>query len=127
MSHHHEPNWQDVAWNHHAAAEAMGALRRAADELDRTLAEEARPAQEALGEWRGASRSSFERRRAALRDELSALAAACRQAVEQVRRADADAAAEQRRREWEREEWRREEERREREREEQRRRRPNAA
>lgn len=112
MAWHDEPNWEDVRWDYGASDEAAAALRRAASELDSTLADEAYMATEAGADWRGASRDQFEQRRHTLRGELSDLAGACRTAAELVVRASAQAAEEQRRREAERAAWEREEERR---------------
>lgn len=111
MRHHDEPNWEDVRWDHGAADEAAGALGRAAATLDMALADEARLGRPATEQWRGGTRAEFDRRRNALRTELADLAAACRDAAEQVRRASTRAAEEQRRREREREEWERSRER----------------
>lgn len=112
MSHHDEPNWEDVRWDHRVSDEAAGALRRAAAVIEQALDEEGHYARDAAGEWRGASQAEFERRRGRLVDELRVLAAACRGAAERVRRAAVWAAEEQHRRERAREEWEREEERR---------------
>lgn len=106
------PRWEDVIWDHRAAGEAQGALRRAAAEIERALADEQRQAVEAAIEWRGDSRAEFERRSTRLRGELSALVAACLGVAEDVSRASARAAEEQHERERAREEWEREQRRR---------------
>jgi uncharacterized protein YukE len=112
MSHHDEPNWEDVRWDHRASDEATAALGRAAAEIEQLLAEEAHRAAYELPEWQGAAFESFRQRRTALREELHDLAAACRAAAEEVRRAAARAREEQARREREREAWEEEQRRR---------------
>lgn len=112
MSHHNEPNWEDVRWDHQASNEAATALERGAAEIDQLLAEEAQRAARELPEWLGAANARFAERRAALREELHDIAAACRAAAAQVRQAAARAREEQARREREREEWEEEQRRR---------------
>jgi hypothetical protein len=112
MPHDSPPNWRNVAWDHRASDEAIAALRRAAGEIERALDEDARRAQGATAEWRGQTRADFDQRRGRLRDDMIALAADCRAAAEQVYRAAADAADEQRRREEAREAWERDQRRR---------------
>jgi uncharacterized protein YukE len=105
MSHHDEPNWEDVRWDHHVSDEAATALGRAAAEIEQLLAEEAQRAAKELPEWQGAAYERFRERRLILRDELHEIAAACRAATGEVRRAAARAREEQARREREREAW----------------------
>lgn len=102
------PNWHDVRWNHRAAREAVEALRRAADELDRTTDERLLAAQHARAEWRGAHRETFDGGLQRLVADARDLAHAYREAAERIIQASQWACDEQRRRERERERWRRE-------------------
>lgn len=124
------PNWQNVRWDHAAAAAAIVALNRAAAEVDRLAGERAGAALVVLGEWRGGHREDFneqlQRAAAADRD----LAADLRRAAGELARLGQQARTEQARRERERDEWRREcerEDRRAREEEARKRRASNAA
>lgn len=96
--------WEDVRWDHGAAAEATAALHRAADEIDRTLAEVSQTSREAATDWSGVYRGRFDTERTRLHIELSAIAEACRRAATAVQRASARAQEEQARRIREREE-----------------------
>ncbi len=96
--------WHDVRWDHRAAAEAAAALRRTADELDRSLAETAQVRREASGDWRGVYYEFFDAWRSRLHAELNELAATCRRAALAIDQASARAREEQARRVREREE-----------------------
>jgi|YNPBryantNP2012_1023418.scaffolds.fasta_scaffold00636_1 uncharacterized protein YukE len=96
--------WQDVRWDHGAAAEAVAALQRAAGEIDRSLAEIGQTSREAATDWLGPHRQHFDSWRGRVQTELSSIAAACRQAAAAVQQASARAQEEQARREREREE-----------------------
>lgn len=104
MSRWNQSIWQDVRWDHRAAAEAAAALRRAADELDRSLAEAGYARREASDEWRGVHHQFFVVWRSRLLTELNELAAACRRAAHAIDQASARAREEQARRIREREE-----------------------
>lgn len=107
--------WQDVRWDHGAAAEAVAALQRAAGEIDRSLAEIGQTSREAATDWLGPHREHFDSWRGRVHTELSSIAAACRRAAAAVQQASARAHEEQARRLREREEhYRREREERER-------------
>lgn len=116
MSRHDRPNFTDVRWDHGAAEASIGALRRAADEIERSLAEGAAVALTATSLWLGPHRHSFDLRRRALDLEARELAADCRAAAGKIAAADRRAREEQARREREREVWRQRERERERQR-----------
>ncbi|NWF79927.1 MAG: hypothetical protein HXY37_07745 [Chloroflexi bacterium] len=104
MSRWNQSIWHDVRWDHPAAAEAAAALRRTADEIDRSLAEAGQARHEASSDWRGVYREFFDVWRTRLHAELNELAAACRRAAQAVDQASARAREEQARRVREREE-----------------------
>jgi hypothetical protein len=117
MPRHDDVIERDVRWDHGAAAAAIAALRRAADELEGVSADCGRAARVATAHWLGQHRLGFALRRRALDAEGQELAAECRAAAGAVATADRRAREEQARRERVREERAREErERRERER-----------
>lgn len=109
MSPHDRPDYTDVHWDHGVAAQAIGALRHAADELERAVADSTRVADAATMLWLGAHRVAFDLRRRALDGEAARLAADCRAAAGSIAAADQRARAEQARRERERAEWERRE------------------
>jgi uncharacterized protein YukE len=104
------PNWENVRWDHAAADAAIGALRRAADELDRAAGERARAAVEAVALWNGAHRRTFDQRLAEWLVAARALAAELREAAAAIGRTGQLARDEQARRERERQRWERERE-----------------
>lgn len=109
MPAHDRPDYSDVRWDHGAAAAAIAALRRAADEIERASADCALVAGEAAALWMGGHRATFDLRRRALGGEASRLAADCRAAAGGIAAADRRARDEQARRERERAEWERRE------------------
>ncbi len=111
-----EPNYEDVRWDHGAAADVIGALQRTAAEVEQVVAEGEQAAHVAMLLWQGLHFSDFVTRRGALSTEGRNLAADCRAAAAAVAAADERARAEQARRVRAREE-REREEREERERE----------
>jgi hypothetical protein len=103
-----QPNWQNVRWDYDAADQAVAALRRAAEELERTADERQRAAQRATTEWRGTHRATFD---AYLREALNrarALATEYRDAARRIALASQRAHEEQRRRVAQRERWQQE-------------------
>lgn len=102
------PNWENVRWDHAAAEAAGGALRRAADEVDRAAGERARAAFAAVALWHGGHRREFDQRLAAWLVAARALAAELREAAAAIGRASQLAREEQVRRERDRERWERE-------------------
>jgi hypothetical protein len=116
MSRWDEPNYEDVRWDHGAAAEVIGALRRTAAEVEQAVAEGEHLASAALKLWLGSHAIEFALRRGTLSTQGRDLAADCRAAAAAVAAADERARAEQARREREREEWERRERARDRER-----------
>lgn len=114
-----EPNWEDVRWDHVAAADAAAALERAALTLEHEAGQQRAAAARDAAEWRGEHRRTFDERLQRLLSAAAELAERCRGLSGRVRGLDAQARAEQARREREREDWERErEEERERERRE---------
>lgn len=105
MSPHNRPDYSDVRWDHGAAAAAIAALRRAADEIERASADSALVAASAANLWLGRHRAAFDLRRRGLDGEAARLAADCRAAASGIAAADRRARAEQARRERERDEW----------------------
>lgn len=104
MSRSNQSIWHDVRWDHPAAAEAAAALRRTADELDRSIAEAGQARHEASSDWNGVYYEFFVVWRNRLLTELNNLAAACRRAALAIDQASARAREEQARRVREREE-----------------------
>lgn len=100
-----QPNWEDVRFDHAAAAEAADACRRAATTADAAGEGISAAAPSALQDWSGGLSDDFRRETPELgrelgdrREELNALA-------EQIAAAGAEARAEQLRRERARERW----------------------
>ncbi len=104
------PNMTDVCWDHGAAAAAIAALNRAADEIEQVGSESAQAVYAASTNWAGYYRIMFDLQRGALDRDGCQLAADCRAAAHAVARADQRAREEQARRVREREEWAREQE-----------------
>jgi hypothetical protein len=109
MSRWDRPNYEDVRWDHGAAAAATAALRHAATELEQAASDGERLAGAATRFWMGGHALTFAMRRRLLSTEARDLAADCRAAAAAVGAADERARAEQARREREREEWERRE------------------
>ena len=105
-----QPNWENVRWDWGAADEASGALRRAADKLDASVAERTSVAREAQAEWRGGYRDKFDVDLDHMVRRARDLANQYRQAAGRIASASRRAYEEQRHREHERERWHREEE-----------------
>lgn len=102
------PNWQDVRWNHDAANRAIAALRRIAEELERTAQERMAAARLASGDFRGPHADTFEAHVAEVHGRAHALAAYYREAAGRIAQASERARAEQLRRVQQRDRWRRE-------------------
>ena len=105
-----QPNWNNVHWDWGAADEAVNALRRAADLLDRSVQERLSVAREAQQEWRGRYRDQFDEELARIVARARDLAAQFREAAGRIAAASQRAYEEQRHREAERDRWRREKE-----------------
>lgn len=95
--------WEDVRWNHQAADEAINALLRAAEELERTIAERSAAVRRVRAEFRGPHRDRFDVTFEQMQRRAAELARAYRDAAHRIRQASEWARAEQRRRERERE------------------------
>jgi len=92
----------NVVWNWGAANDAMSALRRAADLLDRTADERQYKAREATAEWRGAHRDRFDDELRRILQRARDLAAEYRNTANRIAQASQHARDEQNRREEER-------------------------
>lgn len=106
-----EPNWEDVRWDHAAAADAAAALERTALTLEHQAGQQRAAADRDAAEWRGEHRRTFDERLQRLLALSAQLADRCRGLGGRVRELDSQARAEQVRREREREDWERERER----------------
>lgn len=91
--------WNNVRWNWSAAAEAAAALRRAANQLEHTIAERSAVARYATAEWRGHHRNTFDERLNAMLQRSSELADEYRRAAARIEQASQWASDEQARRE----------------------------
>ena len=105
-----QPNWNNVHWDWGAADEAVNALRRAADLLDRSVQERLSVAREAQREWRGRYREQFDEDLARIVARARVLAAQFRDAAGRIAAASQRAYEEQRHRQAEWERWERERE-----------------
>jgi len=90
--------WDDVAFDHAAATEAIGALQGAAARLDQASRDRAGQARHARQDWSGATRTEFDQTLNPALDQAGDLAAALRRAAGTIRQASTDATAEQQRR-----------------------------
>lgn len=106
-----EPNWEDVRWDHAAAAAAAAALERTALTLEHQAGQQRAAADQGTAEWRGEHRRTFDERFQRQLSAAAQLAERCRGLSGRVRELDGQARAEQVRREREREDWERERER----------------
>lgn len=104
------PNWDNVRWDHSAAAEAARAFDDTAIFLEESAYRRRQVADEARAEWRGRYRDEFDVDLDTILRRAAELAAEFRAKATEIRRADQRSQEEQRRRELERERWRREKE-----------------
>lgn len=105
-----QPNWNDVRWDHYAAEQAIAALQEAAKLVDDSLLDRLRVADEAIANWQGNHRQTFDSYRREIELRSRSLAAELREKANEIRRKDVAAYEEQRRRERERRQWLREKE-----------------
>ncbi|MGH8884621.1 MAG: hypothetical protein ACRDYX_05505 [Egibacteraceae bacterium] len=90
--------WDNVAFDHTAANEAIGALERAATQLDQASKDRAAQAQHAREDWSGATRVEFDQAVDPALRQAGDLVAALRRAAGTIRSAATGATAEQERR-----------------------------
>lgn len=98
--------WDNVAFDHTAADEAIGALERAAKQLDQASNNRGGRVKHAREDWSGATRAEFDQAVDPALRQAGDLADALRRAVGTIRQAATDATTEQRRRLKERDEHR---------------------
>lgn len=108
------PNWrpnpQNVRWDHAAASQAINALRRAADELERTANERRQAADQARTQWRGVHRTTFDIHLDQTIQRARALAQEYREAATRIMQANDRAREEQAQRLRDRARWQQEKE-----------------
>ncbi|MGH3922564.1 MAG: hypothetical protein ACRDTT_06800 [Pseudonocardiaceae bacterium] len=90
--------WDDVAFDHSAANDAVAVLERAASQLERASTARAGQARAARQDWSGATRAQFDQTLDPALGQAGDLAVALRRAEGTIRQAITDATAEQQRR-----------------------------
>lgn len=90
--------WDNVAFDHVAANEAVGALERAATQLDQASRDRASQAEQAREDWSGATRVQFDQTLDPALSRAGNLVDALRRAASTIRQAMADATTEQQQR-----------------------------
>lgn len=90
--------WDNVSFDHAAASEAVGALERAATQLDQASKDRAGQAKHAREDWSGATRMQFDQTFDPALSRAGDLVDALRRAAGTIRQAMTDATTEQRER-----------------------------
>lgn len=99
------PNWTDVRWDHAAATAAITALNQAAGAIEGGNTERINQARSAVEQWSGPHRVTFDEYLKKVLKEGGDLAAAYRQAAQDIANASRLATEEQNRRVRDRQRW----------------------